>query len=206
MQFNKIFERYVHRYKNTILFFVQTAVNSNIGPPDMAQTGTMDNTSSLAQKRDVGPQTSGTMDETSKSCSGTTKPTDAKMPRLCPELDNVAWLEQRVNFLEKESIRQNRWIAKHHLIFNGNSLLEALARQQPGSDLSQIIKDLANKKWNLVLPVEDIGKHPFVFTANFPTFVASVPAMRSKNPGNFTKKKHLSVSILFNDIFRWDDV
>ena len=50
------------------------------------------------------------------------------------------------------------------------------------------------------------GKHPFVFTANFPTFVASVPAMRSKNPGNFTKKKHLSVSILFNDIFRWDDV
>ena len=181
-------------------------MNNNVGP-DIAQNPGQQttNSGSLAQKRDVGPQNSGTMDEMSKSRSGSTKPTDAKLPRLCPEYDNLAWLQQRVQFLEKESIRQNRWISKHHLIFNGNSLLENLEKQQPGSwpgsDLRQIIKDLAKRKWNLVLPVEDIGKHPFVFTTNFPAFVASVPAIRSKNPGNFTKKKTRSVITLFNDIF-----
>ena len=84
------------------------------------------------------------------------QPPDSKKPRLSGGLLGV--LERRLEILENQHLRTQRWISKHHLYFNGYSLTDALAVQQP-SDLRILIKELSWAKWGLVLPIEDISKY-----------------------------------------------
>ena len=88
------------------------------------------------------------------------QPSGSKKPRLSDGLLGV--LEKRVEILERQQLRTDRWIAKHHLYFNGYSLTDALAAGQP-SDLRNLIKELSLAKWGLTLPIEDISKYFCLF-------------------------------------------
>ena len=84
------------------------------------------------------------------------QPSGSKKPRLSNGL--LGALERRLEIAEKQLLRVERWISKHHLYFNGYSLSDALAGQQP-PDLRILIKDLSMAKWGLFLPIEDISKY-----------------------------------------------
>lgn len=85
------------------------------------------------------------------------QPSGSKKPRLSDGLLGV--LEKRVEILERQQLRTDRWIAKHHLYFNGYSLTDALASGQHPIDLRILIKELSWSKWGLALPIEDISKY-----------------------------------------------